>query len=76
MSQVTIYLDEDAELRARKAAESEGISLSKWIAGVVREKAVTSWPKDILALAGTWPDFPSAEELRSAQPDDAERERL
>ena len=76
MPQITIYLDEEAELRARKAANSEGISLSKWIARVVREKAVTAWPKDILDMAGTWPDFPSAEELRNTQPDDAKRERL
>ncbi len=72
-----IYLDDKTELLARKAAEAEGISLSKWIAGVIRKNTGTEWPKDILELAGTWPeDFPEVEELRRNQPSDIERESL
>jgi hypothetical protein len=76
MAQVTIYLDDDTEARARAAAESAGTSVSRWIAAVIREKTETTWPQAVLDLAGAWPDFPSAEELRQGQPADARRDSL
>lgn len=76
MSQVTIYLDDDTEKRARVAAGASGDSLSKWISGVIREKTATTWPQHILDLAGSWPDFPLAEELRKGQKGNNRRERL
>jgi hypothetical protein len=76
MSQVTIYLDDDTEKRARAAADASGASLSKWISGVIREKTATTWPQQVLDLAGSWPDFPLAEELRQGQKVDNRRERL
>jgi hypothetical protein len=76
MPQVTIYLDQDTEKRARKAARSEGISLSKWIAETLREKTAGTWPKAVLDLAGAWPDFPRLDELRRPAPRDARREEL
>jgi hypothetical protein len=76
MSQVTIYLDDDTEKRARSAADASGDSLSKWISGVIREKAATTWPQHILDLAGSWPDFPLAEDLRKDQKGDKRRERF
>ncbi len=76
MAQVTIYLDDDTEARARAAAESAGTSVSRWIAAVIREKTETTWPQAVLDLAGAWPDFPSQEELRHGQPADARRDSL
>ena len=76
MSQVTIYLDGDTEKRARGAAEASGDSLSKWISGVIREKTATTWPQHVPDLAGSWPDFPLAEDLRKGQTGDNRRERL
>ncbi len=76
MGQLTIYLDEDSEQRVKTAAESAGLSLSKWVALVIREKTETAWPDAVLKLAGAWPDLPTAEELRRAQPTDSERESL
>lgn len=76
MGQVTIYLDEDTERRAKKAARSEGVSLSKWIALALRAKTATAWPKEVLDLEGAWPDFPELEELRRVAPADARREEL
>ena len=74
MSRVTIYLDDDTEKRARAAADASGDSLSRWISGVIREKTATTWPQHILNLAGSWPDFPLAEELRKGQKGDNRRE--
>jgi hypothetical protein len=61
MGKLTIYLDEHTENRARKAARSEGVSLSKWIAS---------------ALPGAWPDFPEIHERRRRALPDARREKL
>ncbi|MEX2262006.1 MAG: hypothetical protein WD696_08635 [Bryobacteraceae bacterium] len=74
MGQVTIYLDEETERRIKTAAESAGMSLSKWVSNVVREKTENIWPEAVLKLAGAWPDFPEAEELRQSQPADTHRE--
>ena len=76
MSRVTIYLDDDTEKRARAAADASGDSLSKWISGVIREKTTTTWPQHVLDSAGSWPDFPLAEELRKGQGGDRRRERF
>jgi hypothetical protein len=76
MSQVTIYLDDDTEKRARAAADAGGDSLSRWISGVIRERTATTWPQHVLDLAGSWPDFPLAEDLRKRQKGDNRRERL
>ena len=76
MGQVTIYLDEDTEKLAKKAARSEGVSLSKWIASVLRAKNPTAWPKELLDLEGAWPDFPEIHERRRRALPDARREKL
>ena len=64
------------ERRARAAADASGDSLSRWISGVIREKTATTWPQHVLDLAGSWPDFPLAEELRKGRKGDNRRERL
>ena len=76
MAQVTIYLDRETERRVRRAAKSAGLPLSRWIALAVREKTACEWPQSVLDLAGKWPDFPTAEELRASQPADSQREKL
>lgn len=76
MSQVTIYLDEATEKRVKRAARSQGVSLSKWIASALREKTHATWPQAVLDLEGAWPDFPSLQELRRASARDARREKL
>jgi len=76
MPQITIYLDANTEEQARSAARAKGIPLSRWISGVIREKNANAWPQEVLDLAGAWPDFPSLEELRKRQGDDAPRESL
>ena len=37
MAQLTIYLDDAAERRVKAAARKSGVSVSRWIAELVRE---------------------------------------
>jgi hypothetical protein len=76
MGQVTIYLDEDSEVKARTAAQAEGVSLSKWIAQRIQRGVRAEWPAFMQELAGTWAEFPSAETIRAAQGQDIAREQL
>jgi hypothetical protein len=76
MGQVTLYLDTETEVRMKKAAKAAGISQSRWVTNLIREKLATSWPPSIVRLAGAWADFPTAEELRSGLGEDAPREPL
>jgi hypothetical protein len=76
MGQVTVYLDEETENLMKMAAQSSGMSQSKWVASLIRAKAGTEWPPAVAALAGAWPDMPTAEEIRATQPADARREKL
>jgi hypothetical protein len=76
MGQITIYLDSDTEEQMRRHVKGKGLSQSKWIAGLIREKLQTEWPESVVALAGAWKDFPTAEELRVDLGLDAVREPL
>lgn len=67
MSRVPVYLDAELADKARRAAAEEGVSLSKWIAGLVRERLRDRWSEATKQLAGAWSDFPSVEELREHQ---------
>lgn len=76
MGQITIYLDDKTEAEIRAAAEAAGMSKSKWIARLIREKAGNKWPEAITRLAGAWPDLPTVEEIRHSGGDDSKREPL
>jgi len=76
MGQVTIYLDDETTEKARAAARSRGVSLSKWIAERVRHGALSQWPQHVRQLAGAWSDLPSAEQLRTPRARDAKRAKL
>ena len=76
MGQVTIYLDEKTEKKMINIVQKSGLSKSKWIAELIREKTATTWPKTVIEAAGTWKDFPTAEEIRSGLGEDAEREKV
>ncbi len=76
MGQVTIYLDDETEDKARSAASSKGVSLSKWVAERVRQGALSDWPDYVRELAGAWSDLPSAAKLRRPRGRDAKRTRL
>ena len=76
MAQITIYLDDETEALLKAAVKASGQSQSRWIAEAVERRARSEWPASVLALFGSWPDFPRAEELRADQPPDVAREPL
>ena len=76
MGQITIYLDAETEKQLNNVIKNGGISKSRWIADVIKEKVATSWPENIIALAGAWSDIPTAEEIRQGFGKDVEREPL
>lgn len=74
MGQVTIYLDDEIERKMNEAVKSAHVSKSKWIAQLVQEKLDNKWPASIVAMAGSWDDFPSLEDIRQTQGIDIPRE--
>ncbi|MDZ7703523.1 MAG: hypothetical protein U5L04_03450 [Trueperaceae bacterium] len=78
MSQITIELEPHTAAKARQAAQDEGLSLSQWVTRLVEAKVevATTWPDEVKALAGAWPDFPKVEELRQGYGVDTERDTL
>lgn len=76
MAQVTIYLDDDTARRMREAARASGLSMSAWLARLVREQTRSTWPEEVSALAGSWQDAPDPQELRSVSAEDLPREPL
>lgn len=76
MSQITLYLDPETEKRMRSAAQEAGLSLSRWVVNVIREKTSKDWPATVRSLAGAWSDIPTPEELRGASGNDVPREPL
>jgi len=53
-----------------------GLSKSRWIAELIREKAATTWPENVVKLAGAWKDLPTAEQIRKGMGKDAGRESV
>ena len=76
MGQITIYLDAETEKRLSSVIKKGGISKSRWIADLIKEKVSTAWPEKVAELAGSWSDLPTADELRKDLGEDAERESL
>jgi hypothetical protein len=76
MAHVTVYLSDKVEQKAREAARAAKTSMSKWVANQVERAVETDLPPEFLALAGAFPDFPDAEELRAGYGQDVPRESL
>jgi hypothetical protein len=76
MAQITIYLPDDLELKARNAAQAGGTSVSRWIADQVAQHLDETWPKGVLAAAGAFPEFPGLNEIRKGYGHDLKRESL
>jgi hypothetical protein len=66
----------DGELRVRKAGKAAKVSTHKWVADRVTKSVEAAWPPEFLALAGAFPDFPDAGELRKGFGEDIPRESL
>jgi hypothetical protein len=76
MARLTLYLDAETKDRMRRAAKSAGLSQSRWLAELVRKGVAREWPAAVRELAGAWPDFPEAAELRRESGREIRRERL
>lgn len=74
MTHLSIELDEQTGTDLLARAQAEGLNPQEWVARLVRRHLHPQWPDNIRALAGTWPDFPSAEELRESGGQDVARE--
>lgn len=74
MGQVTIYIDSKTEENMNAAVKASGVSKSKWVARVIREKAGAEWPRIVKEFAGTWQDLPTAAEIRQTSGIDSKRE--
>ena len=76
MGQVTIYLESEIEKKMNNMVKKCGMSKSKWISNLIKEKTASSWPENIVKLAGAWSDLPTVEEIRESFGDDVERQPL
>lgn len=76
MRRLTLYLDEETKGRVKEAARAAGISQSRWLANLVRERIAMEWPPSVIALAGAWVDMPTTEELRQNPGEDNPREPI
>ncbi|MDY6825230.1 MAG: CopG family transcriptional regulator [Thermodesulfobacteriota bacterium] len=76
MGQVTIYLEDDVEEKMRSSAKATGLSQSKWVANLIKEKVMSEWPDTVKQLAGAWEDLPTLEEIRATNTLDSPREDL
>ncbi len=74
MANVTIYLPAEVEAAARKHAKRSRLSLSRWVAQEIVRKLDDNWPPEFIALAGSCPDFPDVQELRSGYGVDVPRD--
>lgn len=52
MGQVTLYIDSETEEKLKAAAKSAGVSQSRWVADLIREKTAAAWPASVVRLAG------------------------
>jgi hypothetical protein len=82
MSQVTIYMDDDAIKRAKACAAAAQLSLSAWVSQLIKDQTPAvdgnGYPlgyfEDMADDAEIWRDFPTAEELRANEVPDLPRE--
>jgi len=76
MGQLTIYIDNDIEKKVNNMVKKSGMSKSKWVAELIRDKTANSWPDSVIQLAGAWKDIPTAEDIRKNMGRDADREKI
>ncbi|HEX4953967.1 MAG TPA: CopG family transcriptional regulator [Thermoanaerobaculia bacterium] len=74
MSQLTLYLDPETEKLLKAAAKASGLSVSRWVCDLVRERVTADGPQRLARLAGAWKDAPTAEDFRAAEGQDVLRE--
>jgi hypothetical protein len=76
MAKLAINLPDDLARRVREAAKAANMSVSGWVAQRVSDPVNPLWSPAFLSLAGAFPDFPDAGELRKGYGPDVARESL
>ncbi|NDG41629.1 MAG: CopG family transcriptional regulator [Betaproteobacteria bacterium] len=74
MAQITLYIDAATQARLRDAASQQMVSQSQFVADLIRRATDNVWSPQALALFGSDPDFPLADELRAGLPPELERD--
>jgi hypothetical protein len=73
VSQVTLYLDAEAQRALEAGAKKSGLSKSRFVAELVLKANSAVWPSEIKNLAGKFPDFPLRDEAAQHKGRDAHR---
>ena len=76
MAQLSLYLDKETERTARKAAKASGLSVSRWVATLIREKTAREWPSSVVNLVGAWADDKLIDASPQTPARDVDREPL
>jgi len=82
VSQVTIYMDDEAIARAKASAAAQRLSLSAWVARLIKEQTPAGDDKgyplgffeSAADNAAAWSDFPPGDALRDQAASDLPRE--
>jgi hypothetical protein len=73
MAQITLYIDDGLQAQLRESSARLKVSQSQFVADLIRQAVARHWPQEVLALAGSLADFPSAEALRASGGVDVQR---
>lgn len=68
MSQIILTLDEEVEAIVHEMAIAENIAPDLWLSQFVKQqvKQHQGWSPEVKALAGSWADFPSLDEIQDS----------
>ncbi|HSF15193.1 MAG TPA: hypothetical protein VLK65_06540 [Vicinamibacteria bacterium] len=59
MAQLHLYLPEDVALEVKRRASHRGISVSAYLAEIVRSQVTDEWPEDFFSkVVGSWAGEP------------------
>jgi hypothetical protein len=73
MAQITLYIDDALQARLRESSARLKVSQSQFVADLIRNAVANQWPDEVLTLAGSLSDFPTADGLRAGQAADVPR---
>ncbi len=76
MANITIYLPDAVEQKVRGAAEAADQPVSRWISERLVRDFQSRWPQEFLDAAGSDPNFPEIEVLRSGYGPESPREEF
>jgi hypothetical protein len=76
MPQLSLYLDSETLELVEEGARARKLSLSKYVASVLKERAANAWPESIFDLFGSIDDDTFCEPAELSFTDDLERAEL